>query len=512
MVPTAPTLHPTPEPTLQACANGVKDGNETDVDCGGDCKSCSIGASCLTWSDCSSKVCTSSSTGLPCTSSDSVCTCSTTPSPTPEPTATPTFSPPEVIRISSNVNTSQVATSSKLILTAVYTSTDPHVKFLWSVVTDDPYFTLQYGVTTSTPLTNSILVVKAYTLLQGYSYSFSVTAINSYNHGDIRELNVTAARSPYNGTLDVSPLNGTALVTPFVMRTYGWLDDADSYPLTSAFIYVQSDGSTAYLDAGTERELSDEQSTGVSNFTLPIGFDDEYHIIVGVLVSDVVGASTTLNLTVQSFPPSLDAAEGLISNSVNDIDKAVLSGDTGSASQLVQSSASVLNYLMQSSADKSSASSLRSSLINSTLSLVSASSTLSNSLVESQLVATSLLSKVSPKLLSASDQSRCVSMVSSLVSRSKSLGSATSTSTSSSMSTLSNVLAGDYLNPSSASSDASEAASASRVAKLESTLLTLNSVIGSNLAVGEDADTITTDQLAMSSSRIDSDLLSLNGV
>jgi hypothetical protein len=39
------------------CANGVKDGNETDVDCGNDCSPCANGKTCVAFSDCSSVHC-----------------------------------------------------------------------------------------------------------------------------------------------------------------------------------------------------------------------------------------------------------------------------------------------------------------------------------------------------------------------------------------------------------------------------------------------------------------------
>lgn len=51
----------------------------------------------------------------------------------------------------------------------------------------------------------------------------------------------------------------------------------------------------AYLDAGSEQSLTSEASIARANFTLPIGFNARYEIIVGVQVSDIYGAATTLN-------------------------------------------------------------------------------------------------------------------------------------------------------------------------------------------------------------------------
>jgi hypothetical protein len=43
---------------VPACNDGVKNGTETDVDCGGTCSDCGTGGACLAASDCVSNVCT----------------------------------------------------------------------------------------------------------------------------------------------------------------------------------------------------------------------------------------------------------------------------------------------------------------------------------------------------------------------------------------------------------------------------------------------------------------------
>jgi hypothetical protein len=59
-VPTSvPTLTPTLAPSPVPCMNGVKDGTETDVDCGGDaCTPCAPGLHCQRVTDCATGVCT----------------------------------------------------------------------------------------------------------------------------------------------------------------------------------------------------------------------------------------------------------------------------------------------------------------------------------------------------------------------------------------------------------------------------------------------------------------------
>lgn len=44
-------------PCVAMCHNGVQDGDETDVDCGGHCPGCEAGHRCLSEVDCSSFVC-----------------------------------------------------------------------------------------------------------------------------------------------------------------------------------------------------------------------------------------------------------------------------------------------------------------------------------------------------------------------------------------------------------------------------------------------------------------------
>ena len=41
--------------TFKRCQDGVKNGNEADVDCGGDCPACATGKTCRTDSDCVGK-------------------------------------------------------------------------------------------------------------------------------------------------------------------------------------------------------------------------------------------------------------------------------------------------------------------------------------------------------------------------------------------------------------------------------------------------------------------------
>jgi hypothetical protein len=54
-----------PPPATDTCLNSVKDGSETDVDCGGGtCVRCAVGKVCSTRNDCASAVCTNGACGV----------------------------------------------------------------------------------------------------------------------------------------------------------------------------------------------------------------------------------------------------------------------------------------------------------------------------------------------------------------------------------------------------------------------------------------------------------------
>jgi hypothetical protein len=61
-----PPSPPSSPPPLDLCANGVKDGDEADVDCGGSCLPCANGQTCTTGADCWSRNCAANGTCQPC--------------------------------------------------------------------------------------------------------------------------------------------------------------------------------------------------------------------------------------------------------------------------------------------------------------------------------------------------------------------------------------------------------------------------------------------------------------
>jgi hypothetical protein len=61
----------TPPQGPPPCANGIKDGNETDIDCGGSCRKCGTGKTCQGPADCASGYCKNQVCTVP-TCSDNV--------------------------------------------------------------------------------------------------------------------------------------------------------------------------------------------------------------------------------------------------------------------------------------------------------------------------------------------------------------------------------------------------------------------------------------------------------
>lgn len=51
------TINVDPSLAKAACEDGVRNGRETDVDCGGNCQPCSVGAKCSYGTDCASQHC-----------------------------------------------------------------------------------------------------------------------------------------------------------------------------------------------------------------------------------------------------------------------------------------------------------------------------------------------------------------------------------------------------------------------------------------------------------------------
>ena len=229
-------------------------------------------------------------------------------------------------------NATEADPTSKIRLVPQRTWEDPHTTSLWSC--DDTSasegLTLEYGVNSDTRLTNEYLVIMPNVLVGGATYTFALTATDSYGRGGTRSLNLTVGLAPRGGVLDASPSNGTALLDRFTLTAANWTDDASSLPLKYSFYYHNrppSRTATAPISATVASSLLGAAIS--ANTTLPLGYGSAYELTVGLSVEDVIGASTTRNATISVGPPKLDVALESVTNQYASIEAKVDSGNTG---------------------------------------------------------------------------------------------------------------------------------------------------------------------------------------
>lgn len=229
-------------------------------------------------------------------------------------------------------NATEADPTSKIRLVPQRSWGDPHTTSLWSC--DDTSastgLALEYGVNSDTRLTNEYLVLMPNVLVGGATYTFTLTATDSYGHVDARSLNLTVGLAPRGGMLVVSPSNGTALLDRFILLASNWTDDAASFSLTYSFYYYNRPPSlTDTAPIGTTVASSIRGAAISANTTLPLGSGATYELTVALSVQDVIGASTTRNTTISVHPPSLSVALESVTDQYESIEAKVNSGNTG---------------------------------------------------------------------------------------------------------------------------------------------------------------------------------------
>lgn len=188
----------------------------------------------------------------------------------------------------------------KVILTAtVLTNGNPAVA-TW---TSSGFTTDQLSALSATSLSQSIpqasygatflsqLALNAYTLTEGSSFTFALTAYYTADGSSAvssSAVRVTINAPPVGGILTVDPLQGNAFTTPFVFATNQWSDDAASLPLSFLFACYQVDARSALV-------LKDRDE--VSTFTGALGQglrSRGFNWYVVVNASDVFGGVSTV--------------------------------------------------------------------------------------------------------------------------------------------------------------------------------------------------------------------------
>ena len=507
--------------------DGLKSGDETDVDCGGqDCPKCSTGANCEYNSDCKSGICGEAGLTGACSGS---CTCIHTEPPTltptlkltPQPTTTPTFSPPVLIALSvkgvSNASTTrqEINPTAKLTFESDWSSSDYYVTFAWEVkCLNKPKETpdLVYGQTTLTQTTNEYLVINTNVLRGGNTYSFRLTVSNRYGAMARGDVNVTATRPPWGGTLAVNTVNGTTLDTEFQFQSANWTDDPWSYPLLHAFKYSLKNGAPVHIrSASSEHNLST---------TLPLGYGG-YNLPISVHVADYIGASSTRNLTVRVRPPPLRRAVGKVSEQVDNIWDHISGGDYESATLSIKSASEVVNYVLSAgdnddtSFNSTSVAALRRDLIEAVENVAVTAAT--DTEIEAALVCMESLTSTHPKRLKKKDLRSAIKIVSRLANSSAGLRSISSTAATSAVESISNAISGGLLrntdhaetgsvdDGTSDDDDATDAEKSTtrQVETISRALTDLNKGITSNLVPGEDPVNLVTPNLGVTNLVID---------
>ena len=118
----------------------------------------------------------------------------------------------------------KVNPSKRLVLTASATSVVPETlqPLRWYVLQGT--LNLDDRSVSTTGREGNNLVINPYRLIPGQTYVFRLQAEDA-NGKSYGQLTVPINAAPASGIFEVSPLNGTALETSFVLKNTGWADD-----------------------------------------------------------------------------------------------------------------------------------------------------------------------------------------------------------------------------------------------------------------------------------------------
>ncbi|XP_032231194.2 uncharacterized protein LOC5506859 isoform X1 [Nematostella vectensis] len=222
---------------------------------------------------------------------------------------------------------------------ALVSSTLPSTNVTWESVEEDgfAYLDLSTAGTILTPLQFTFekasgrakatrgcaLVIAKDKLSGGVQYKFRLTAKHrdSDAYGDAV---IRTNAAPSQGTLTVSPSNGTSMETVFTVTAgEGWSDDADDLPLNYQF---------GYIDPRTNKEELQGMFGGSNQREIKFPPGDENNarsLTVFVNVKDQLGAVTRQTATITVMPVAVTTA--ILDNAKDDILKSFESADWNSA-------------------------------------------------------------------------------------------------------------------------------------------------------------------------------------
>jgi hypothetical protein len=234
------------------------------------------------------------------------------------------------------------------VLFAVASSTIPGgVTTRWAVAeqtgVSGPLLDLSDPAVCATPVTSASMVLRSAALVPGARYTFQLSATDTVGAVGLANATVITSVPPRDGWADVSPPNGVALSTDFVMRASSWVADLDEMPLTYSATY-SVEGST---DAPVSLTNGAFQESPNITMQLPAGLASAGNVItLRLVVRAAYGATAVSDASVVvTWPVFEDAAA--VSSFVDDATEraieALESGDTSAALQVVGGLAALLN-------------------------------------------------------------------------------------------------------------------------------------------------------------------------
>jgi hypothetical protein len=152
----------------------------------------------------------------------------------------------------------------------------------------------------SVSVTPVALVIAAYSLPAGASYSFTLQAAYLSSPNQLASVSyvVTVNGPPSGGMVISTPTSGNALQTLFTVFTTGWTDSASDLPLSYAFLtFTASSESQNYL-----KNL--DSTTSVTSYLGQGLVGMNYVVTVIVYATDILGSKANSSTPVVVMPPA----------------------------------------------------------------------------------------------------------------------------------------------------------------------------------------------------------------
>ncbi|KAK3285893.1 hypothetical protein CYMTET_6518 [Cymbomonas tetramitiformis] len=241
----------------------------------------------------------------------------------------------EITPLSSKVNPTD-----KLTLDGQVTSDDVALQLEWNyqaLTTGEVPFPLD-STTLMTGTDQESLVVRPDVLTAGASYRFSLHATNSVGTATT-SLDVIVNRAPQGGGVDVTPSQGVALSTTFVILTHDWEDD-DGQLWHQILYRLEGQGDESWSPITSDYNMLLDPYTMSAVIPLAGVEEFEHAVTVRVAVQDALGATATAETRITVTPAEdldtgavLATAEGDLRNGNVDSSMQLISGLSGALNE-----------------------------------------------------------------------------------------------------------------------------------------------------------------------------------